>query len=79
MSKQKKHHQANPAETMQELIDIKHERTQHTPDWPGAKEQARPQHAQSQPSSDEAASDGAGKTPPSKSGDERSDVGKRHH
>jgi hypothetical protein len=74
-----KHKKTDPAETMQDLVNTKKEHTQQTPAWPGAKERAEPQHARSQPSSDEAAPRDIEKTPPSESGYERSDVGKRHH
>lgn len=83
MSPRKKsdHHPANPAQTMQELVDAKHERAQQVPSWPGAREQAEPQHALTPPAAPEAtpAEPGNGTTP-SRSGYERSgDVGKRHH
>jgi len=54
------------------------ERTQQTPAWPGAREQAEPQHARMQ-TADEATPADMEKTPPSESGYQRGDIHKRHH
>jgi hypothetical protein len=75
MSKRKKF---NPAESMQNLVDAKQQRTQQTPAWPGAREQAQPQHAHTRPP-DGPAPHEAEKAPPSESGYERDDINKRHH
>lgn len=75
----KKTHPREPAQTMRNLVDTRQDRTQQTPAWPGAKEQAQPQHARSQPSSDEATPGNAEKAAPSEPGYGRSDVGRRHH
>jgi hypothetical protein len=74
----KKSRQPNPAEIIQDLADAKQKQAQQTPTWPGAKEQAEPQHAHAQPADDAAPGD-VENTPPSKSGYERSDINKRHH
>jgi hypothetical protein len=74
----KKTHHPNPAETIQNLADSKQQQAQQTPAWPGAKEQAEPQHAHAQPA-DQATPADIENTPPSKSGYERSDINKRHH
>lgn len=78
MTQKKPHSQPNPAETIQNLADAKQKQAQQTPTWPGAKEQAEPQHAHAQPA-DAAAPGDVEKTPPSKSGYERSEINKRHH
>ncbi|HKT28535.1 hypothetical protein [Dyella sp.] len=68
----------NPAATIQDRAHSKQKQAHQTPAWPGAKEQAEPQHAHAQPAGEAAPGD-IEKTPPSQSGYERSDINKRHH
>lgn len=77
--KKSSHPQVNPAETMHELAHDKREHAQQTPAWPDAKEHAEPQHARAHNDAPKASPREAGNEPPSESGYERSDVGKRHH
>ncbi|HUB92240.1 MAG TPA: hypothetical protein VMA74_21130 [Dyella sp.] len=76
--KKPQHKPTDPAETIQHLADAKQHHAQQTPAWPGAKEQAEPQHAHARPT-DEAVPAELEKTPPPQSGYERSDISKRHH
>jgi len=69
----------NPAETMHDLARGKHEHAQQTPAWPDAKERAEPQHAHARTERGTPPSHETGNAPPSESGYERSDIGKRHH
>lgn len=69
---------ADPAETIHNLAHAKQQHAQRTPAWPGAKERAEPQHAHAPPVNEAAPGD-VEKTPPSRSGYERSDINKRHH
>lgn len=68
------------AEAMQELLDTKQAQTQQPPTWPGAREQAEPQHRHAQPVSHASNTPREREnTPPPESGYERSEIGKRHH
>ena len=78
MTRKQSHRSHDPAQTMQDLANAKQQRAQQTPAWPGAKEQAEPQHANARPA-DATAPGEPGQTPPSKAGYERSDISKRHH
>ncbi|WP_333680640.1 hypothetical protein [Dyella sp.] len=78
MTHKKSPHPSNPAETIHDLADSKQQQAQQTPHWPGAKEHAEPQHAHARPA-DQAVPGEVEKTPPSKSGYERSDINQRHH
>ena len=78
MTHKKPQRKPDPAETIRQLADAKQQQAQQTPAWPGAKEQAEPQHARTTPA-DESVPCGIEKTPPSHAGYERSDINKRHH